>query len=222
MLQYDCQGERLELFAERAVFWPRRRSLLVADTHFGKDACFRRAGIPIPLGPMHGDLQRLGSLVEACRAERVVVLGDFVHSRPRSDDPLMGALQDWCEERPELEIAVIPGNHDRHTVGQALGSRICWLEEGTLEPPFVFRHEPGEDARGYVLSGHVHPVIRIKGPAGDRLRLPVFQFCSRWAVLPSFGEFTGGAPVQPGPQDNIIAVGPGGLMDLSPREPAHA
>jgi metallophosphoesterase superfamily enzyme len=76
------------------------------------------------------------------------------------------------EDRPDLEIAVIPGNHDRHTVGQALGSRIRWLEEGTLEP--------------------------------------------------SFGEFTGGAPVQPDPQDKIIAVGPGGLMDLSPPEPAHA
>jgi len=40
---------------------------------------------------------------------------------------------------------VIPGNHDRGTVGQVLGSRVRWLEEGTLEPPFVFCHEPRED-----------------------------------------------------------------------------
>jgi hypothetical protein len=36
-------GEKLGLFAERAIYWPARSTLLVADPHFGKAATFRRS-----------------------------------------------------------------------------------------------------------------------------------------------------------------------------------
>lgn len=222
MLQYECRGERLELLPERAIHWRKRRTLLVADTHFGKDACFRRAGIPIPPATMYSDLDRLGALVDTRAVERVIVLGDFIHARPDPDEPLWDALESWCAERPGLELAVVPGNHDRHGAGHEPRGGVRWLEETILEPPFVFRHEPVQDARGYVIAGHVHPVVRLKGPGRDRLRLPVFWFRRRLAVLPAFGEFTGGAAVRPEIGDRVIGAGPGGLMDLSRRENAHA
>jgi len=36
----DVAGERLVLLAERAAYWERARTLLVADPHFGKAAAF--------------------------------------------------------------------------------------------------------------------------------------------------------------------------------------
>src|SRR5262249_50769057 len=43
----EIAGERVTLLAERAAYWQRTRTLLVADTHFGKAATFRAAGIPV-------------------------------------------------------------------------------------------------------------------------------------------------------------------------------
>jgi metallophosphoesterase superfamily enzyme len=39
-------GEQLVLWPQKALSWPRTRTLLVADAHFGKDAHFRVSGIP--------------------------------------------------------------------------------------------------------------------------------------------------------------------------------
>ena len=38
-------GERLELRADRSLFWPARRTLVVADLHFGKADAFRAASV---------------------------------------------------------------------------------------------------------------------------------------------------------------------------------
>ena len=214
MQRIEWLGERLELYGERGLFWPRRRTLLIADTHFAKDAAFRRAGIPIPLGTMAADLSRLGCLVDRTAAERVVVLGDFFHARPDPGEPFAERLAAWLEQRPGLALAAVPGNHDRHGGAAALAGAVEWLPEGILEPPFVFRHEPVADAAGYVLAGHLHPVVRLSTAARERLRVPVLWLTSAFGVLPSFGEFTGGARIRPGRGDRVWACGPGDVMEV--------
>lgn len=222
MQAIDWQGERLELHAQRGVYWRRRRTLLVADTHFGKGAAFRRAGIPIPSGTTQDDLRRLGRLVEATGAERVVVLGDFFHARPDPAEPFPARLAEWLAGRPGLAMAAVPGNHDRHGGAGTLAGLVEWLPEGHREPPFVFRHEPVADPAGYVLAGHLHPVVKLRGPAGDRLRLPVLWLSARYGILPSFGTFTGGHPVAPGPGDRAWAFAPDAVVELPVREAARA
>ncbi|HXH01105.1 MAG TPA: hypothetical protein VNI56_02790, partial [Xanthomonadaceae bacterium] len=58
----DIAGERFELLGERALHWPRRQRLLIADLHLGKADLFRRAGIGLPRGGTSRDLQRLSAL----------------------------------------------------------------------------------------------------------------------------------------------------------------
>src|SRR5512140_1063418 len=83
-------GEPVTLLADRALFWPRERTLFVADVHLGKTATFRANGVPLPRGTTAGDLARLTRLIERMQAARVVVLGDFLHARagrvPALDD----------------------------------------------------------------------------------------------------------------------------------------
>ena len=43
-------GTRWVLLAGRALLWPERRTLLVADLHLGKGAVFRARGVPVPSG----------------------------------------------------------------------------------------------------------------------------------------------------------------------------
>lgn len=73
-------GERVELLAERALHWPRARTLFVADVHLGKTAAFRAGGVPLPGGTTAADLARLSAVLAATCAERLVVLGDLLHA----------------------------------------------------------------------------------------------------------------------------------------------
>ena len=62
-------GESLVLLGERALYWPTRQALLIADLHLGKADVFRRAGIALPSGGTGEDLNRLQALLDryACR-----------------------------------------------------------------------------------------------------------------------------------------------------------
>ena len=73
------RGQRLELMAERAVYWPEQQALLVADLHWGKDATFRAHGIPVSRATGR-ELQRLIDLCQRVSAKRLYVLGDLCHA----------------------------------------------------------------------------------------------------------------------------------------------
>ena len=60
------QGQRLELMADRAVYWSAQQAILVADLHWGKDATFRAHGIPVSRGQLEDELQRLNDLCQRC------------------------------------------------------------------------------------------------------------------------------------------------------------
>src|SRR4051794_23394308 len=94
-LAIEVWGEQLQLHPDRVVIWPRHRSLIIADPHFGKDDTFRRAGIAVPSGPAIADLQRLTALLAATGCERLVVLGDFVHAATHEGDSFLYAFALW-------------------------------------------------------------------------------------------------------------------------------
>ena len=56
------EGEELWLLADRAVYWPARRCLLIADAHFGKASASRSLGQPVPQGTTTENLARLERL----------------------------------------------------------------------------------------------------------------------------------------------------------------
>lgn len=207
-LDFTLCGETLRLDAERALFWPARRLLLLADLHLGKAAVFRRAGIGIPRGASQHDLDRLAALIERHRPQQVRVLGDLVHGAVSAAESWIEPLQSLAA-RPGLDFAVIGGNHDRRP-GPLAGLR--WLPD-QIEPPFVLGHEPGADPRGYRLGGHLHPVLRLRS-AADQLRLPVLWVRPDHAVLPAFGSFTGGAAVSPERADRVYACSGGEVVEL--------
>ena len=204
-----CVGERLVLLHERAVYWPARRTLLAADVHLGKEAVFARLGVAIPHGPSDDDLARLAALVAATGAERLCVLGDFMHAAPHPSERWLASLGAFLDAHAALAVEVVAGNHDAPGGRGLVDARVRWIEDSAHEGPFVLRHEPGEDARGYVLAGHLHPVCRVGGGRrGDSLRAPAFWFRTRGAVLPAFGAFTGGLSVRPERGERLYLAGP--------------
>lgn len=212
-VRIDCAGESLLLHHDRAMYWPRRRMLLVADVHLGKEWAFGRAGLAVPGGVTEGDLDRLTRLAVHFDAEELVVLGDFTHAPPAGRDRWLAAIAAWLDGLDELAVSIVAGNHDRPATRQQLDARIRWFPESRVIAPFVLQHEPGADSRGYGLGGHLHPAVGLRA-GGDRLRLPVFWFREDHAVLPAFGTFTGGQNVRPGSDDRVYAVTPDAVVPL--------
>lgn len=208
-------GESLLLLPERALFWKERRALLVADAHWGKAAAFRAGGIPVPGGTTIEGLRRLTSILEQTGAERIVFLGDLLHARAGRVRGTLTALSAWRERHPGVEMLLVRGNHDREAGDPPDELAIACVDAPIAEGPFLLSHHPFDSPRGYVLAGHLHPVVRLAGPARERQRLPCFWFTAQGAVLPSFGEFTGGADVSPRRTDRVFVIAGESVVEVS-------
>ncbi|MFO0799649.1 MAG: ligase-associated DNA damage response endonuclease PdeM [Gemmataceae bacterium] len=209
--EVQIAGERLVVRADRSLFWPRARALVIADPHFGKADAFRAAGVPAP-GGAGTDLLRLAAALDHTGAERLVVLGDFWHAREGRTPALAAELAAWRAARPGLRVELIRGNHDR--AGPPPDGWGAWVAV-LGDAPFTFAHFPEPSDAGYVLAGHLHPGVVLSGRGRDRLRLPCFWFGPRVGVLPGFGAFTGTAEVAARPGDRVFAVAGEAVVDVT-------
>jgi DNA ligase-associated metallophosphoesterase len=199
-------GERVELCAERALHWPRERTLFVADVHLGKAAAFRAGGVPLPRGATAADLARLTRLLERSRATRLVILGDFFHARAGRVPALDAAFTAWREHHAALAITLVRGNHDRRAGDPPPHWRVTCVADPHALPPFLGCHDPVEPESGHALCGHVHPGVWLTGPGEESARLPCFVVGMRRTILPAFGRFTGLARPALAAQDRIVAI----------------
>ncbi|MGB7755442.1 MAG: ligase-associated DNA damage response endonuclease PdeM [Salinisphaera sp.] len=209
--ELELAGERLLLRADHSLFWPAGETLFVADTHFGKGGVFRRQGVNVPSGTTENDLARLEKALYRTGAQRLVVLGDFVHAPPAADEPWLAWFADWRARHGDIEIIVTRGNHDR-VKRLPLDLAIDWQPGPRLVGPFVCQHEPGEDARGLVLAGHIHPVVRLAA-GGERARCPAFWVQPGGIVLPAFCGFAGGGRIAPSADDRVFVIGEGEVIE---------
>ena len=210
----DRCGTQLWLLADRALYWPARKALLVADVHIGKAASYRALHQPVPRGSTAATLQRLDALLAAYACEQLIILGDFIHARSGRAAATLARLQEWRARHSTLQIRLIRGNHDRHAGDPPAELGIEVLDQPWLLPPFALQHEPQAHPERPVLAGHVHPVCVLRGRARQRLRLPCFVIDEQVSLLPAFGEFTGGWEVTPEATARLYLAGDGQVWPL--------
>jgi len=206
-LELTLGGEPVQVLADRALFWPRRQRLLVADVHLGKGNIFRAAGIAVPSGGTGRDLARLDRLLRHTGAGELWILGDFLHGARHLD--VEQAWRTLLAAHPQVEVAVVAGNHDRALQAVALG--VALLPGDVVDGPFRFRHHPLDDhteGGAHVLCGHLHPVVRLPGLPRQ---YPAFLLANGQVVLPAFSAFTGGWRIDD-PETQWIACAEGELL----------
>jgi DNA ligase-associated metallophosphoesterase len=199
-------GETLQLLAERAVFWPRRRALFIADLHIGKTAAFRTFGLAVPEGGLADDLSRLAQAIARVGARRVIFLGDLLHAAQGVTAQVIAQVAAWRRGHADCQFIVVRGNHDRRAGDPPPEWTMECADEPYREGPFVLRHAPGLSDDGYVLAGHLHPAVSLRGRGKLRARLPCFVVSPRLMILPAFGGFTGAAVIRPGAGERIYAI----------------
>ncbi len=205
-VRVDVCGEWLLLLSERAVYWPRTETLLIADAHFGKAASFRARGVPVPHGTTAEALGRVDTLLERTSAGRIVFLGDFLHAKEGRAPATVNALAEWRARHQRIDMTLVRGNHDRRAGDPPREIAIDCVDAPLLDGPFALTHHPHAVPGAYVLAGHLHPAVVMTGPARQRERLACFWLGADVGVLPAFGDFTGVAEVSPGVGDRVFVI----------------
>ena len=78
-MEVRIAGEPMQLWADRALFWPAQSALLVADLHLEKGSSLARQGWLLPPHDSLDTLQKLEAALRETGARQVVVLGDSFH-----------------------------------------------------------------------------------------------------------------------------------------------
>lgn len=212
-LTVQLAGAELWLLADKAIYYPEYRALLIADVHFGKAAAYRKLGQPVPHGTTQNNLQRLDALLETYACERLIFLGDFLHAPESRAAATLQAISQWRARHTNLEITLIRGNHDKRAGDPPAALEIVTVPEPLLLGPFALQHEPDPHPTHHVLAGHVHPVYRLQGRGRQSLRLACFYLNKKVSLLPAFGAFTGGFNIEPIQDSKIYVVGDGAVWE---------
>lgn len=208
-------GEQLHLLPERALWWPAGGVLFIADLHLGKAATYRALGQPVPGGTTLENLARLDQLIAQHAPHRIVFLGDFLHAaRART---VLAAVEAWRVRHAAIAMTLVRGNHDSRAGDPPASLAIDVVDEPWLLGPFACCHHPQTHPTHFVLAGHVHPVCRLHGRGRDSLRLPCFVSEAGQAILPAFGEFTGGWHVEAAPGRQFHGIGGAAVWSVPQR-----
>lgn len=183
----EVQELTMQLLPGRAVYIPQIASCIIADLHLGKTAHFRKHGIPIPDQVAMQDLEKLGKILIETQAQQLIIAGDFFHAARNSE------LQyfEQFREKHKLPMILVKGNHDRLATALYQEFDLQFCDEFRLSSEVVVRHEPSKNTDDFVICGHIHPGISMRGPARQQFRLPAFLLSEKELILPAFSFFTG-------------------------------
>ena len=207
---------KLELLPGGAAFWHEEEALFLADTHFGKSASIREAGVPLPAGSTKADLKLISGLLELTKAERLFILGDLFHRKAKRLKPCFDLIENWRGLWSELDITLIRGNHDYQAGDPPQSWNFQCVDEPHILGPFCLRHEPGNRLGKFLMHGHIHPKVTLSDPIGGALRLKCFVYENHKLVLPSFGSLTGGVKAKPSKNGRVYAVTEEFVKDVTP------
>lgn len=193
----EIANETLHLLPERALYWPRTKTLFIADPHFGKAATFRAHAIPLPQGTTASELDRLTQALDRTDAQKLIILGDLLHAAKGREPAVLDAVTAWREAHAHLAIHLVRGNHDCHAGDPPEEWHMSLIDGPTPGPHWVLNHEPYEPEIGYALVGHLHPAVQLTGKGHQSLKLPCFWFGAKCGVLPAFSAFVDHGTIRP-------------------------
>ena len=204
------------LLPERAAFLPKTSTVVCSDIHLGKAATFRHAGMPIPEGSAQHDLKRLLNIIDQYNARRLLITGDLFHARSGCTPQVLEEFSEFCKQvqsSTRTNVVLVLGNHE-----QSLGKKfrpyeigISRCENEIIEPPFHFVHDQTKHSDvqpgSFMIAGHIHPTITVKGTSGDQLTSRCFVAAPNLLILPAFGFFTGGSRIKTNKKHRVWLAG---------------
>jgi DNA ligase-associated metallophosphoesterase len=212
MVPFSFGGHDLVPGSDGALYWPRRRALLVADLHLEKASWFARLGQFLPPYDSHATLSALAEVIARTGATTLYCLGDSFHDRFGCDRLPQAARALLTEMTAAIDWVWITGNHDAGFVDHC-GGRL--VEEAEVDG-LLLRHEAEIGETRPELSGHFHPKLRLHA-RGRNVSRRCYVVSATKLILPAFGSLTGGLDAHH--PEILKKVGPGAsaLVPVSDR-----
>lgn len=220
LVSHTIFNQQFILSPQRCLFWEAEKALIVSDLHIGKTGHFRKYGIAVPQDVFKEDMQRLLDQIAFFKAEQLLVVGDMFHSEANKE---LDLFLRWRNDIHSLNIHLIKGNHDILKADWYANANINVHPEALSIGSICFQHDLSTnnqqpETSNYIISGHIHPGVLIKGISKQSLRFPCFYFGMQQAVLPAFSRFTGLAAITPKKSDSAYAiVSPNSIVPLAPK-----
>jgi uncharacterized protein len=184
-----------------ALFAPELRTLIVSDLHLEKASSMAVRGVMVPPYDTRASLALLEAVIEHCRPERLILLGDSFHDGQASARIDAEDRARLCAITARIETIWIAGNHDPDPPC-GLGGRAA---EHIIIGGVTLRHEPKPLAAGeFEISGHLHPGAAVS-QRGKRIRRKCFVGDGQRLIMPAFGSFTGALSVSAEPFQALFA-----------------
>jgi uncharacterized protein len=213
---FQIDRQHLWLSADKTIFWEEEKTLIVADIHFSKVGTFRKAGIGISQKLTTSDLMTLMNMIYYFKASRLIVVGDFFHSKANKELPL---FEKWRNDFPALKIDLVKGNHDILDNSWYHKNNIEVHQPQLIMGPFGFVHDIYDvehPLTKYYFCGHEHPGVRLRSiRAKDSAILPCFHFTGGYCVLPAFSAFCGTSAIKAAKHENIFAIAEGSVIKVA-------
>ncbi len=202
-----------ELLSQKALYWPLKRILLVADLHLGKVNHYRKAGYPVPTKANDENTALLIDLLNHYKPERLLFLGDLFHSHYNEEWEVLGQV---IRHFRSTSFELVMGNHDIMSTLQYERHQVMVHREELLIDDLLLTHVPLEEPIPgvYNLAGHIHPGARLLGKGRQALLLPCFYFGKHQGILPAFGSFTGLYPVKVLKGDQVFVIVEGEVINV--------
>jgi hypothetical protein len=173
-------GEAALVFKEQE-----ERTILISDLHLGLEKEMAKKGFRIP-SYSNKIMDRINSLAERYRANRIIVLGDVKHSIGKVEDIDWNVLPWFFETLLDVfsSVEVVPGNHDGG-IRSLLPSRVTihpstGMVIGTEEKVGVTHGHswPAQDviSCGRMVMGHSHFRYEMRDRFGAKSKEAVWLF----------------------------------------------
>ena len=210
------RNQELVLLPQKALFWQDKKYLILSDLHLGKTGHFRKSGIAAPGKANLKNLDRLSNLVDNIQPQKILFLGDLFHSSANRE---WFQFEEWRKAFSKLSILLVTGNHDQLHSSFYQSADIEVIDRLELEN-FLFVHDASDLQKSSdttIISGHIHPGVKLKGKGKQKLRLPCYSISDHQIILPAFGEFTGLHIIQPDENRKIFLIVENSVIDLNRR-----
>ncbi|MCR9294578.1 MAG: ligase-associated DNA damage response endonuclease PdeM [bacterium] len=222
-LMVECGGQSFQLLPQGGLYWPSQLALLVADTHFGKEATFRRQNIPVPAGVTQGTLAAISSMLQHLPVRRFIFLGDLFHASNSGSPEVRRSIDAFFQRWSEVEFWLTLGNHDRGISRLLRTWPIHCVEQKDIDGvelghyPREEHSQSADEEMPLRVCGHLHPAYRLSHRVEGVQKLACFWYSGRQLVLPAIGQFTGTQRIQPRAQDRVWVLADGQVIDVSSR-----
>lgn len=209
-MNIQLKNENFILHPSGAVFWERKKTIIISDVHLGKVTHFRKHGIAIPENAISENFRKITAVLDYFLPEKIIFLGDLFHSTKNAEWDL---FEKWILENNH-ETYLITGNHD--IIDESHYKKIGVIVTELLEiDNFFFTHHPTEKIDLFNFSGHIHPGIVLRGLGLQTLKLRCFFCKPNQIILPAFGEFTGKYFLKPNSEDTIYAIAGNDVIQIN-------